>query len=147
MAKKGISCTSFAKGWPMVYIGLYIMWLVMVDRVKEGGRALGGFNFILFGNFNRNQTENDTVDIGKKILFFCKMFENVQFFSHLHLKYRKSAIISYDPTNFFKYQYGYQKTQNFMLISNSLMPAFKSRIVFWIYSFFTGVCLSRHQRI
>jgi hypothetical protein len=58
----------------------------MVDRVKEGGRALAGFNFILFGNFNRNQTENERY--WQKILFtFCKMFENVQFFSHLHLKY------------------------------------------------------------
>ena len=25
---------------------------------------------------------------------FCKMFENVQFFSHLHLKYAKSAIMT-----------------------------------------------------
>jgi hypothetical protein len=32
------------------------------------------------------------IDIGKKKLFtFCKMFENVQFFSHLPLKYAKSA--------------------------------------------------------
>jgi hypothetical protein len=50
------------------------------------------------------------------------MFENVQFFSHLHLKYAKSAIMT--PKNFIleKYHDGYQKTQNFMLISNSLMP-------------------------
>ncbi len=35
------------------------------------------------------------IDIGKKITFyFCKMFENVQFFSHLHLKYAKSAIMT-----------------------------------------------------
>jgi hypothetical protein len=67
------------------------------------------------------------IDIGKKLLFtFCKMFENVQFFSHLHLKYAKSAFMT--QQNFFleKYQYGYKKTQNFMLISNSLMPAFKN---------------------
>jgi hypothetical protein len=33
------------------------------------------------------------IDIGKKKLFnFCKMFENVQFFSHLHFKIAKSAI-------------------------------------------------------
>jgi hypothetical protein len=35
------------------------------------------------------------IDIGKKKLFtFCKMFENVQFFSHLHLKHAKSAIMT-----------------------------------------------------
>ncbi len=35
------------------------------------------------------------MDIGKKKLFiFCKMFENVQFFSHLHLKFAKSAIMT-----------------------------------------------------
>jgi hypothetical protein len=67
------------------------------------------------------------IDIGKEKLFtFCKMFENVQFFSHLHFKNPKSAIMT---QNFFfleKYQYGYQKTQNFMLISNLLMPAFRN---------------------
>jgi hypothetical protein len=36
--------------------------------------------------------------------------------------------MSYDQKNFFRenYQYGYQKTQNFMLIYNSLKPAFKN---------------------
>jgi hypothetical protein len=35
------------------------------------------------------------IDIGKKLLFtFCKMFENVQFFSHLHFKIAKSAIMT-----------------------------------------------------
>jgi hypothetical protein len=32
------------------------------------------------------------IDIGKKLLFtFCIIFENVQFFSHLHLKFATSA--------------------------------------------------------
>jgi hypothetical protein len=35
----------------------------------------------------------------KNIFTFCKMFENVQFFSHLHLKYAKSAIMT--QKNFF----------------------------------------------
>jgi len=50
------------------------------------------------------------------------MFENVQFFSHLHLKYEKSAIMT--QKNFFlkNINIGIKKTQNFMLISNSLMP-------------------------
>jgi hypothetical protein len=40
------------------------------------------------------------IDNGKKLLLnFCKMFENVQFFSHLHLKYAKSAIMT--QNNFF----------------------------------------------
>jgi hypothetical protein len=64
------------------------------------------------------------IDIGKKItLTFCKMFENVQF---LHLKYGRSAIMT--PKIIEKYQYGFQKTQNFMLISNSLMPALKNAL-------------------
>ncbi len=54
------------------------------------------------------------------------MFENVQFFSHLHLKYAKSAIMT--QKNFFLKNIimGIKKTQNFMLISNSLMPAFRN---------------------
>ncbi len=41
------------------------------------------------------------------------MFENVQFFSHLHFKIVKSAIMT--PKIFFlkKYQYGYQKNVEF----------------------------------
>jgi hypothetical protein len=65
--------------------------------------------------------------LAKKSLFtFCKMFENVQFFSHLHLKYAKSAIMT--PKNFFLQNIimGIKKTQNFMLISNLLMPAFRN---------------------
>jgi hypothetical protein len=49
------------------------------------------------------------------------MLENVQFFSHLHLKYAKSAIMT--QKNFFlkNIMMGIKKTLNFMLISNSLM--------------------------
>ncbi len=41
------------------------------------------------------------------------MFENVQFFSHLHFKIAKSAIMT--QKNFFlkNYQYGYQKNAEF----------------------------------
>ncbi len=54
------------------------------------------------------------------------MFENVQFFSHLHLKYANSAIMT--PKIFFlkNINMGIKKTQNFMLISNSLIPAFRN---------------------
>jgi hypothetical protein len=54
------------------------------------------------------------IDISKKLIFtFCKMLENVQFFSHLHFKIAKSAIMT--PKKFFleKYQYGYQKNAEF----------------------------------
>ena len=40
------------------------------------------------------------------------MLENVQFFSHLHLKYAKSANMT-QKIFFFKYQYGYQKNAEF----------------------------------
>jgi hypothetical protein len=38
--------------------------------------------------------ENDSYWQKKKLFTFCKMFENVQFFSHFHLKYAKSAIMT-----------------------------------------------------
>ncbi len=40
------------------------------------------------------------------------MFENVQFFSHLHFKIAKSAIMT-EIFFFFKYQYGYPKNAEF----------------------------------
>jgi len=40
------------------------------------------------------------------------MFENVQFSSHLHLKYAKSAMMT-QKIFFEKYQYGYQKNAEF----------------------------------
>jgi hypothetical protein len=62
------------------------------------------------------------IDIGKKLLFtVCKIFENVQFFSHLHLKYGKSFFLK-------NINMGIKKTQNFMLLSNSLMPALKNAL-------------------
>jgi hypothetical protein len=54
------------------------------------------------------------IDIGKKITF-CKMFENVKFFSLLHFKIAKSAIMKI-------INMGIKETQNCVLISNSLMP-------------------------
>ncbi len=54
------------------------------------------------------------------------MFENVQFFSHLHFNIAKSANMT--QKNFFlkNINMGIQKTQNFMLISNMLVPAFRN---------------------
>jgi hypothetical protein len=55
------------------------------------------------------------------------MFENAQFFSHLHLKYANSAIMSQKKFILKNINMGIKKTQNFMLISNSLMPLKKAR--------------------
>ncbi len=52
------------------------------------------------------------------------MFENVQIFSHLHLKYAKSAIMT--QKNFFLKNINMGIKKNFMLISYSLMPAFRN---------------------
>jgi hypothetical protein len=54
------------------------------------------------------------------------MSENVQFVSHLHLKNPKNAIMT--QKNFFlkNIKMGIKITQNFMLISNSLMPALRN---------------------
>ncbi len=54
------------------------------------------------------------------------MFENVQFFSHLHLKYAKSTIMTQKIFFLKNIIMGIKKTQNFMLISNSLMPVFRN---------------------
>ncbi len=67
------------------------------------------------------------IDIGKKITFyFLQNVWNLQFFSHLHLKYAKSAIMTQKFFFFKNINMGIKKTQNFMLISNSLMPAFRN---------------------
>jgi len=54
------------------------------------------------------------------------MFENVQFFSHLHFKNPRSAIMTQKFIFFKNINMGIKKTHNFMLISNSLMPAFRN---------------------
>ncbi len=54
------------------------------------------------------------------------MFEDVQFFSHLHFKIAKSAITTQKFIFLKIINMGIKKTQNFMLISNSLMPAFRN---------------------
>jgi hypothetical protein len=85
---------------------------------KKSLCTLGGFNVSNLMGITRRM-----IDIGKKITFyFLQMFENVQFFSHLHFKIAKSAIMT--PTIFFLKSIimGIKNTQNFMLISNSLIP-------------------------
>jgi len=48
------------------------------------------------------------------------MFENVSLFEHFHSMFKKSAIINQHFFSITKINMGYQKTQNFMLISNLL---------------------------
>jgi len=50
------------------------------------------------------------------------MFEIVQFLSHLHFKIAKSAIMTQKIFSLQNINMGIKKTQNFMLISNLLMP-------------------------
>jgi hypothetical protein len=71
---------------------------------------------------NGNQTENDRYWQKNNFLLFAKCLKIYSFFA-LHLKYAKSANMTQKIFFLEKYQNGYQKTQNFMLISNSLMPA------------------------
>jgi hypothetical protein len=70
---------------------------------------------------NGNHTENDRYWQKNNFLLFAKCLKMYSFFCICILRLQK---VLYDPKKFFleKYQYGYQKTQNFMLISNSLMP-------------------------
>ncbi len=66
------------------------------------------------------------IDLGKKITFY--FLQNVwkcKVFSHLHFKIAKSAIMTQKKIFLKNINTGIKKTQNFMLISNSLMPAFR----------------------
>jgi hypothetical protein len=54
------------------------------------------------------------------------MFENVQFFLHLHFQIAKSAIMTQNIFFLKNINVGIRKTQNFMLISDLLMPAFRN---------------------
>jgi hypothetical protein len=89
------------------------------------------------------------------------MFENVQFFSHLHLKYAESGNMT-QKFLFLKISIWVSKTQNFMLISISLMPTQtnapkKARAKYFLFcaflrgflllTFVRGISESRHQGI
>jgi hypothetical protein len=67
------------------------------------------------------------IDIGKQIpfYFFAKCLKCTVFWAFAFQVCKKCY---YDPKKFIreKYQCGYKKTQNFMLISNSLTTAFKN---------------------
>ncbi len=70
---------------------------------------------------NGNQTENDRYWQKNNFYFLQNVWKCTVFFAFAFKVYKKCY---YDTKNFCtaKYQHGYQKTQNFMLISNSLMP-------------------------
>jgi hypothetical protein len=79
---------------------------------------LGGFKVSNFIGIKRRM-----IDMGKKIIiFYLQNVKKCTVFSHLHLKFPKSAIMT--RTNFFlkNINMSNQKTQNIMLISNWLKP-------------------------
>jgi hypothetical protein len=73
---------------------------------------------------NGNHTEKDRYWQKNIFLLFAKCLK-IYRFSHLHLKYAKSAIMT---QNFFLKNIimGIKNTQTFMLISNLLIPAFRN---------------------
>jgi hypothetical protein len=79
---------------------------------KQGKQSVGIRGLQCF-KLNGNHMENDRYWQKNNFLLFCKMFENVQFFSHLHLKYAKSAIM----------------TQKIFLLKNINMGIKKRRIL------------------
>jgi hypothetical protein len=86
-------------------------------RFRPRQCAIGGFNVS-----NLMGTKRRMIDIGKKITFY--FLQNVwkcTVCSHLHLKYAESAIMT-QKNLFLKSINMVSKKQNFMLISNTLMP-------------------------
>jgi hypothetical protein len=65
--------------------------------------TIGGLNFILFWNFDRNQIENDRYWQKIYIFTFHKLFENVQFFVAFAFKVFKKCY--HDQNKFFLEQY------------------------------------------
>ncbi len=128
---------------------------------------LGGLNFMptFFGI--SIGIKRRLIDIAKKITFyFCKMFENVQFFSHLHLKYAKSAIMTQKFLSWkisiwvsknaefyadFKFvDAGFQKCPKQKLKAKNHEKMHKNENTqnshgFLDLAFFRGICLSRHK--
>ncbi len=106
------------------------------------------------------------IDNGKKITFYFlqNVLKCTDFFAFAFKVCKKCY---YDPKKFFlkNINMGIKNMQNFMLISNSLMPAFKQKLKaknhekmhkrentpnlhsFLALAFFRDICLSRHQRI
>jgi hypothetical protein len=62
------------------------------------GCTLGGFNFILFWNFNRNQTGIDRYRQKNIFLLFAKCLKMYSFFAFAFKVCKKCY---YDPKNFF----------------------------------------------
>jgi hypothetical protein len=92
------------------------MYLVLTVRAVLYSR---GLQFYTFFGISIGITRR-LIDIGKKITFyFLKMYS---FFLHLHFKIAKSAIMTQKNFFFTNINMGINNTQNFMLISNSLMP-------------------------
>ncbi len=83
---------------------------------------LGGFNFILFWNFNRSKTENDRYWQKKLFTLLQNVWKCTVFFA---FPFKVCKKCYYDPKISWKISI-WEKTQNFMLISNSMMPAFKN---------------------
>ncbi len=82
--------------------------------------TIGGFNVSNLMGIKRRM-----MDIGKKITFYFLQNDCLKMYSFFRICIKCMQKVLLWPKNFFieTYQYGYQKTQNFMLISNSLMPA------------------------
>jgi hypothetical protein len=90
--------------------------------------TVGGFNFIIFGNFNRNQTENDRYWQKNNFLLFAKCLKMFSFIRICILSLQKVGTIMTQKKIFFKNINMGIKKRNFMLISNLLMRAFRNTL-------------------
>jgi hypothetical protein len=102
-----------------------------VSSIRGGGTNFPrplynrGYNFILFWNINRNQTEIDRYWQKNNFLLFAKCLKMYILFAFA-FKVCKKCIMTQKKIFLKNINMGIKKAQNFMLISNSLVPAFRN---------------------
>ena len=105
---------------------LNLFILIYPCMALDTGLYNRGLQFYTFFGISIGITQR-MIDIGKKITFyFLQNVRKCTVFSHLHFKISKSALMTQKFFFLKNFNMGIKKTQNFMPISNLLMPAFRN---------------------
>ncbi len=115
-----------SKQWPVIEKKKYsntsrlLVQAELTYLYNCGNCTLGASVLFLFWNFNGNQTGNNRYCIGKTVGFYFLQFVlKCTVFGAFAYKVCKRVLINMTQNN----HCGHKSTQNFMLISNSLMTA------------------------